>query len=564
MHRRSRLILAAVVIFSILGMIASDAAAQSNENQSLVPKLGPLPPLPPLPESPMEKAEKDGTVLRLNLRDIAKLAIQYNLDLAISDLNEELKKQEIVKAHGAYDPTLSANVGLFSQKAANTNLSTISLQGKYNKFDVGYWNFQFKQNIKTGGNLTAVFNSNKSDSNQSFFIFNPQYNAATTVTFVQPLLRGFRIDQNRGNILLADVNLKISDSQSRQKVVDTIAQILGQYWDLVGAMRDYEIKRESMRLAQVTLRDNQRRMEIGTGTSLAVTEARATVAQREVDLTTVEELIMIAENIGRAAISNDRRSEIWGKFIVPADAPDYQEFTIDLEDATETALKNRMELQQIDLNLRGNDIYQRMGESYRKWQVDLTASFGTSAVAGPQSLIIDPLTGTSQITIAPELVGGMGHAYKLLFTGGFTNWMVGFNLQIPLGNKNVDSQLAQVKIDSRQQLMRRKNTEQQIRVEVRNAYQKMETSRKQIDTAKVSLELAKKQLWGEERRLQSGASQTFLVLQRQNEYSAAQGTELQALIAYKKSIIALQRAMNTLLESNGFELAQARPAPTLK
>ena len=51
-------------------------------------------------------------------------------------------------------------------------------------------------------------------------------------------------------------------------------------------------------------------------------------------------------------------------------------------------------------------------------------------------------------------------------------------------------------------------------------------------------------------------SQNFLVLQRQEQLSAAKGTELQALIAYKKSIIALQQTMYTLLESNDIEVAK--------
>jgi outer membrane protein len=557
MQRGSRILFAALMSLSLLICTSGGAAAQSPSDAAQASKLGPLPPLPPLPVSPTERAEKDGTALRLNLRDLAKLALQHNLDLAISDLNEELNRQEIIRNHGVYDPTLGAGFGLFSQKTANTNLSTISTFGNFSKFEVAYWNFQYQQNVKTGGNLTASFNSNRGDTNQAFFLFNPQYNASMNFNFVQPLLRNSRIDSKRGNIQLADVNLKINDSQTSQRLVETIAQILSQYWDLVGAMRNYEIKREAVRLAQVTLRDNARRLEIGTGTALAVTEARATVAQREVELFAVEEQIQVAENMARALISEDRKSEIWGKFLVPVDSPEFEKIAVDLEAATETALKKRPELEQIDLNLRSSDIYRLMGENQRKWQIDLTASFGTSGVAGPQTLIVDPLTGVQQYVISPDLVGKIGHAYKLLFNGGFTNWTVGFNLQIPLRNRNVDSQLAQVRIGARQQVMQRKNLEQQIRVEVSNAYQKMETSRKQVEQSKVSLELAKQQLWAEERRLQTGASQTFLVLQRQNEYSAAQGAELQALIAYRKSIISLQRAINTLLESYGFEEARS-------
>ena len=67
---------------------------------------------------------------------------------------------------------------------------------------------------------------------------------------------------------------------------------------------------------------------------------------------------------------------------------------------------------------------------------------------------------------------------------------------------------------------------------------------------------SQERLDGEEKRFQAGLSQNYLVLQRQNELSSAEYTYLQALINYKKSIITLQKAMYTLLESNEFEIAK--------
>jgi outer membrane protein TolC len=94
---------------------------------------------------------------------------------------------------------------------------------------------------------------------------------------------------------------------------------------------------------------------------------------------------------------------------------------------------------------------------------------------------------------------------------------------------------------------------------VRNAIQDLDTNKQRVETAKVALELAQEQLVGETKRFQAGMSQNFLVLQRQQDLSTAQGTQLQALIAYKKSIIALQQAMYTLLESNDFQIAKSVP-----
>jgi len=173
-------------------------------------------------------------------------------------------------------------------------------------------------------------------------------------------------------------------------------------------------------------------------------------------------------------------------------------------------------------------------------------------------MVEDPETGNlvAQPQTPSALVGGIGNAYKTIFTEGFTNWSVGFQVQIPLRNRTLDAQFAQQSIQKRQQLMQRRNTEQSIQVDVRNAVQKLETNRKQVETAKVARQLANEQLEGEEKRFQAGLSQNYLVLQRQNELSQAEYTELQTLINYKKSIITLQKAMYTLLEFNEFEIAK--------
>jgi len=520
----------------------------------------------PLPLSPVEKAQKDGTALPLSLKDITKLALQNNLNIAIQDTNEQIYQQKIIQAYGPYDPTITVGLGVRSTKSPNTRQDTKSTAGNFNKTDFANWNSSITQNFKTGGGISASYNSSRNDNNQLFSLFTPQYNSSLSLNFTQPLRRDFRIDQYRGTIKLANLDIKINDSKFKQSVAQTISTIQGQYWDLVGAIRNYEIKREAVKLAQITLRDNKKKVEIGTAAPITVTEALATMAQRQVDLISAEETIYNAENGLRALISNDRNAEIWHKVIIPTETPDFKEYKVDLDVAIDTALKNRPELEQVDLSLQEYDISQRMSENMQKWRFDLTGSFGTNGVAGPQSYTTDPLTGQQKILIDPNLVGGIGNANKLLFSGGYINWAVGFNIQIPLRNRTVDAQLAQIKIQKRQQLMTRKNTEQQIQVDIRNAVQRIETNRQQVETAKLSRQLTQEQLDGEEKRFQAGLSQNFLVLSRQNDLTAAQGVELQALIAYKKSIITLQQSMYTLLEANDFEIAKTSSdnVPNLK
>ncbi len=509
--------------------------------------------LPPLPLSPIDDAEHNGTALHISLQDLTKLALQNNLDIAISDTNEELYQQRVIQAYGPYDPALVVGLGVQSSKRPNTNLTNASTAGNFNKTDFANWNFQFTQNVPTGGGITATYNSSRSDTNQQFALFSPQYNSSLSLQFTQPLNRNRRIDQNRATIKLANLDTKLNDSQFRQTVTTTIATIQGMYWDLVAAIRDFQIKRESVDLARITLDNNTKEVEIGVLAPISITEARADMANRQVDMISSREAILVAENNLRSVISPDRNAEIWHKVIVPNDTADFVEYKVDLDTAIDTALKNRPELEQYGIQLEENNINYQLDRNQRKWQVDLVGSFGTVGVAGPQGF--NPLTGKPLID--PNLIGGIGNANRLLFSGGFTNWTAGFNIGIPLRNRGLDAQLGQLKVQRQQLLMNRKSTEQKIVVQVRNAIADLETNKQRVETARVAMQLAQEQLTGETKRFQAGMSQNFLVLQRQQDLSTAKGTELQALVAYKKSIITLQQAIYTLLESNDFQIAKS-------
>ena len=389
---------AMVLLLGLLGCGWAPAQAPVSGNASMTASL---------PLSPVEQAEKDGTALRISLKDLTKLALQNNLDIAISDTNEELYRKRVLQAYGPYDPEITASYGCPVQpETEHQRHQSIQPRGTSMRPRDAFWNFQFAQNLSTGGGIRASYNSNRSDTNQKFALFSPQYGTSLSIEFTQPLFRNRRIDQTRGTIRLANLDARLNDSQFRQIVSSTIAGIQALYWDLVGAIHGFEIRRDSVKLAQISFQNNSKSVEIGALPRISITEARAEMANREVDMIASRAAILVAENNLRAVISPDRNAEIWQKVIVPTDVPEFVEYPVDRAQAIETALRNRPELEQFNLQLEQNSISRQMDQNQKKWQVDLVASLGTVGVAGPQS--IDPDTGLPLIN--PDLVGGIGKA----------------------------------------------------------------------------------------------------------------------------------------------------------
>ena len=153
--------------------------------------------------------------------------------------------------------------------------------------------------------------------------------------------------------------------------------------------------------------------------------------------------------------------------------------------------------------------------------------------------------------LAPsDLVGGYGKTLNNLFGLNTYNVTVGVAIQIPFKNKTAEANLAGANIQREQLLASMRSTEQTVEVDVRNAAQAVESSRRRVLSARDARVNAELQLEGEQRLYQVGRSTTFLLFQRQNALTNSRASELRAQTDYNKSLADLQRATATTLRAN--------------
>ena len=379
--------------------------------------------LPPLPSSPIERAQKDGTGLPLSLKEATKRALQSNLDIAIQDTQEQLAQQTLIGNFGSYDPKLGITLAPTPPRAPTRTKQPLRQRPLSALQKTSTGTPLIHKMSKRAALFEASWRNGRASSDQAFSFLNPDYSSRVSVSFTQPLWKNFRIDSTRGNIKISNLDLKTSDSQFRSKVTDTVANVESKYWDLVSAIQDFGIKRESVKLAQITLRDNTKKVQVGTLAPIEITQAEFSLAQRKLSLLTSEENILNQENALRQLISNDRNAEIWTKVIVPTDTPDFNEYQIDLSTAIETALKNRPELEQYDIKLQQSDINIKMAQNSRKWQADLKE----------RSEAAERLALQDSDGLWHKICWGLGRSYNNLFTEGLVNWTVQLYYRSPWG-----------------------------------------------------------------------------------------------------------------------------------
>jgi outer membrane protein TolC len=518
----------------------------------------------------------EGKPLALTLFDAIKMALENNREIEVERINVRQAEYDLFAARGARDIMLTANsfyenrtipVGSILAGGPNGTLTTKTLN----------YDLSLQQLLPSGGQWLAQLTNSRINSNSQFASLNPQYNAALSFQFIQPLMRNFSIDDSRRRIRIASRRLDLSDSQFRQKAIEVVSRVQQAYWELVFALKDLQIRREAVELARTQLERNQRMVKEGTLAPIELVSVEVELERRSEEVLTATEAVTRAENALKQLILGNRQSPVWGQPITPFDTPEVTAASFTLAEALAAAFANRPEMAQNALQQEINKVDVEFFENQVKPQINFVASYTTTGLSGTATRTINPFASTtallvdrvnllSQLAQLPPivpspsaqlpdfLIGGYGQSLRNLFINEFRTIRFGIALSFPLKNRAAESQLGRALAEGRKISAQRQALEQRIEAEVRNALQSAHTARQRVEAARASREAAEKQLESEQRRFAAGLSTTYFVLERQNALSEARGRELRALTDYNKAVSELQRVMGITLASANVEL----------
>lgn len=500
--------------------------------------------------------------VRWTLRDAILAALEKNVDIDIERENVRLAQYDLFAAQGVYDPVSTSGLSYSSFTQANTRLFSGTNAATTEQKSLTY-NFGLQQFVeRTGGSYAVNFNNQRATNN--FGTLSPQYNPQLIFSATQPLFRNFKIDAYRRQIKISKKRLDLSDAQFRQRAIEIISRVQQAYWDLAFAIKDEQIQRDAVKLAETQLNNNQRQVEVGTLAPIDVVSAATELETRRQQVFQAMNAVAQAENALKALTVGGPHDELWTARISPVENFEAQPVALPLADAMKLAVENRPELKQFALQKEINKIDIDFFRNQAKPQLDLVGNYSMIGVGGLRNSS-NPLALSTPTCVpgqpAPpsgclpgNILGGYGTSLANLFRNDFHSWSVGVNISLPWRNRTAKANLNRAREAEKQIDLQTRRQIQNIEVEVRNAVQAVETAKLRIDAARAAREYAEQQLQGEEKRFQAGLSTTFLVLTRQTQLSQARGTELRALTDYNKAVAELQRVISTTLTSNNIEI----------
>ncbi|HEX8186978.1 MAG TPA: TolC family protein, partial [Pyrinomonadaceae bacterium] len=252
------------------------------------------------PSRPLPSAERVGVDMSeqapLSLNDAIALALQNNNDIDASRIDVQVAEYNLTAARGVYDPVFSSESYYESRTTPTSSTIAGGLNGSVTQKDVtGAVRFG-GFSPWAGGSYQLDFSSTRLQTNNQNVVLNPQYPAALTFTYAQPLLRGLRFDQNRRAIEIAKKNLSLTDAQFRQRAIETITQVEQAYWDLVFSLRNLQVQIDAVKQARTQVESNQRLVQQGVIAPIDIVAASTQVTTFEQNVYTAQEAVTRAEN----------------------------------------------------------------------------------------------------------------------------------------------------------------------------------------------------------------------------------------------------------------------------
>jgi outer membrane protein TolC len=499
---------------------------------------------PPVP-LPVPTADSSGARVSLTLEDAVKRALENNLDIAVERIGQQVFDVDMASIRSVYSPTVSSLI----QNQSSKNASTSTISGGQTLATITNSSFVFNGGLAQdvpwgGGSFTATLDNQRRETSNLTATVNPSYQPTWSAQYIQPLLRDFKIDATRQQLLVTRINQDISDIQLQQITMNTIADVRNAYWDYVFAVQSVDVARQSLLLADELLRNNQTKVEIGTMAPIDVVQAQSQAAQQRQAVVTAEGTRRTSEIALKRLIVSGTADPLWTATIEPVDRPDFRPEPIDLSGATQKALSSRTDVLQARKNLEANDITLRLLNNQKLPQVDLQTRYATTGVGGT-TFITEQGDCVNRCQIIGTSPGGYLDALDMLFRNRLPTWSMALNVSYNLGTSAADASIARARIQQSQIEVQLRQLDLQVTSDVSNAAILVQNAAERVQAAQASRDLAQQQLDAENSKFGVGMSTNYQVVLAQRDLATAQNLELQAVLAYRKAVVDFERVQQT-------------------
>ena len=574
LHRRRALALIFILTAGVLH--AADPAKSPT-----IPKLrGTLPTLRLPVGAATREISSEGLLEGITLQDALGRAFAHNLDAKFDKVDIKIGKARQRFAAGVFDPTLTASASRESvQRPDNTaNLSQadsllqqaqiVAIQGNTqaiqratgqpitpiqplgtgrvvvfdqdtDRIESGV---QFRTPLGTRMQISARQSKIRSTFDGDTRSVVPYFTAFGGLEVRQPLLKDFGPNANLADLRVARINVKVAEMAWEKRLSDTAQQVMSTYFDMLFGLADLAVKQDAIDADQKLVNRFQRRVELGFGIPFETQQALAAVSQDREQLLASKNLFMERQFLLKRLILDDYKLGS-SRVFVPQALPDLPVPKLDRTALLATAFEKRLDYRAAVTEAGIQDIRLKFAKNQLWPQLDMVGSYGYNGLA------FDYATARQKAyhTQAPE-------------------WSLGFQFSIPLGGIQSRAQLSVINGFKEQALIKIKQTEQTVSIDVDTVISRIETLRQRLDTARQTTQLNEEAVRIAFTLLDQGLDPQgslrgfgFDLIETQRRLYDARSRELAARTELNKAISQLWLATGTTLDETGIAVQRDEP-----
>ena len=369
--------------------------------------------------TPSEKNRK------ISLPDIVNSTVKNSHQIAAFGDLPAIRGTAIQEARGRFVPEFFAEI---SQSRENERATSpaIAAGAARSITDEEEVEFGVRSRLLTGGEISVSQRFTTTDTNRTSYIPGEQTESRTTISLVQPLLRGSGIVHNDGPRRIANMDTQIATEEFRRQSESHLLETERAYWNLYVARAVYIQKAHLAGHGDRLARQVRGRVDIDADPVL-VNRAASLAAQWRADAVRAKAAVDNAE-FRLSALVNDPRLGPGNVELLPSSAPNGALRILGTEDTLEEIFVNRPELQQAILQYEAALLREGMAANESLPELDLVLEANASGGAD----------GSSLSSAFSDNDNGYGH-------------VVGLKFSVPLGFDERDARYKRRRIETIQQ-----------------------------------------------------------------------------------------------------------------
>lgn len=454
------------------------------------------------------------------------------------------------------DPVVAGTIQFDRQKSPQTSSFSPRSFTNTNTYD-----FTYTQGFVPGTSLSLGWNNSRTTTTNFFNSYSPEILSSFSAKVTQHLLQGAGIWVNNRFVYEAILDRRITDSTFRQQVLATVNQVENIYWVVVSAYEDVQAKQHALDQSTKVSSDTRKQLQIGTMAPLDVVNADSTVATDKQALITSQSNLNYQQLILKQAIARNLNDPtLVAAPIIPTDRVNLDPLPEEKQtpdELTQTAFKNRPELEQAVLAIKKDEITLRGARNLLLPTFDVFGYYGAQGIGGAFNQNSCVISSAFGLPCTPFAASGYTDTLGNLVNGSSPDKGFGFTFNIPIRNRTAQADQARSLIEYRQAEMHLEQLYTQIRMQVVAQQYALANDRAQVQASVAAEDYAHQSLDAEQKRLSLGASTTANVLLQERNLANAENGLITAHLTYAKDRALLYQVLASTLQHYGINLNDA-------